>query len=123
MWKDRRLLLAPLKVDKQVTGVLFSHYVDIDGEVTWDGFELLMGAMDLGLTRRDVREIFDTIDMDGSGAISFKEFEEFMCTNCETSCLMVVHACFSKLARCVRTPGRWCLTYRLLAHFNLHTNS
>ena len=50
--------------------------IDDDGSKTLDLREFTKGCLDFGvdLTKEEIKEIFDTIDKDGSGHIDFDEF-------------------------------------------------
>eukprot|EP00445_Apocalathium_hangoei_P080938 CAMPEP_0204192882 /NCGR_PEP_ID=MMETSP0361-20130328/61231_1 /ASSEMBLY_ACC=CAM_ASM_000343 /TAXON_ID=268821 /ORGANISM="Scrippsiella Hangoei, Strain SHTV-5" /LENGTH=576 /DNA_ID=CAMNT_0051154025 /DNA_START=70 /DNA_END=1797 /DNA_ORIENTATION=- len=86
VWRDRRRVLVLDKLRSSMGGKfdiesmrqIFDFYDDGNGEITFEKFDQIVVSLDLGLFGRDVRDIFGAIDVDGSGNISFTEFEEFV---------------------------------------------
>lgn len=93
VWKERRLLMVLEKMKKFMGGVIdvemleamFHEYDSGNGEISFNQFEEVVESLQMGLTRRDVREIFSAVDADGSGAICFPEFEEFITADRDSS--------------------------------------
>jgi len=89
VWQDRRRVLVLDKLRSTVGGKfdiesmrqIFHFYDDGSEEITFEKFEQIVDSLDLGLIGRDVRDLFGAVDVDGSGNISFPEFEEFVCSS------------------------------------------
>lgn len=86
IWNDRhRLLLSDklthgaIKRDIWEVKKLFNTFDhDKSGAIGLDEFLVFVDSLEMGLSKRVIRDLFRSIDADASGIISFTEFAEFV---------------------------------------------
>ena len=88
VWQERDFILLRNRVKRKLGQMGYGPFdlphvfnlfdSDGDGQLGLADFQRMMGELKLGLATRRITELFDTIDVDGSGLIDDQEFVKMM---------------------------------------------